>query len=57
MQVPEPCFGASITNDKTQSATYNVYAATSDLGQAMDSPAPGNPIPGTVDPGLNFQAA
>ena len=46
-----------ITDDQTQAATYNVYAANNNLGQAMDSPAPGNPIAGTIDPTLNFQGA
>jgi len=43
----------SITNDQTQSATYNVYAATNNLGQALDSPSPGSPspiFPGSPDP-------
>jgi len=46
-----------ISNDQTQSATFWVYAENDNLGQAMDSPAPGNPIAGTIDPGTNFQAA
>jgi hypothetical protein len=47
-----------ITDDQTQSATYNVYAATDNLSKAMDSPAPGNPAPLGIDPtvGTPFQA-
>src|SRR5262249_34782107 len=43
----------NITNDQTQPATYNVYAATNNLGKALDSPSPGNPspvFPGGPDP-------
>ena len=43
----------NITDDQTQSATYNVYAATNNLGKALDSPSPGNPnpvFPGSPDP-------
>lgn len=43
----------NIVNDQTQSATYNVYAATNNLGKALDSPSPGNPnpvFPGNPDP-------
>src|SRR5262249_29796461 len=49
----------NLTNDQTQSATYNVWSATNNLGKAMDSPAPGNPVPGTPDPTTvpPFQAA
>lgn len=42
-----------ITDDQTQPATYNVYAATNNLGKALDSPSPGNPnpiFPGSPDP-------
>jgi hypothetical protein len=42
-----------ITDDQTQSATYNVYAATNNLAKALDSPSPGNPspvFPGGPDP-------
>ena len=45
----------NITDDQTQPATYNVYAATNNLGKALDSPAPGSP--GPIDPATNFQAA
>ncbi len=44
----------NISNDQTQSATYNVYSATTNLGKAMNSPAPG--VPGPTDPTLHFQA-
>src|SRR5437773_3980101 len=52
----------NITDDQTQSATYNVYAATDNLGKAMDSPAPASPhpgFPGNPDPATvpTFQAA
>ena len=30
----------NITNDQTQSATYNVYSATNNLSKSMESPAP-----------------
>ena len=43
----------NITNDQTQSATYNVYAATNNLAKSLDSPSPGNPnpaFPGSPDP-------
>ena len=44
----------NITNDQTQSATYNVYADTTNLGLSKNSPAPG--LPGPIDPSTNFQA-
>lgn len=44
----------NITSDQTQPATYNVYAATTNLGKAMTSPAP--LTPGPTDPTLNTQA-
>ena len=49
----------NITDDQIQSATYNVYSTTANLGKALDSPSPGNPIPGTIDPTIPtpFQAA
>ncbi len=44
----------NITNDQTQSATYNVYSATTNLGKALDSPSPYSP--GPTDPTGSPQA-
>jgi hypothetical protein len=44
----------NISNDQTQSATFNVYSATNNIGNAMDSPSPGSP--GPTDPTTLFQA-
>jgi hypothetical protein len=46
----------NITNDQTQSATYNVYASATNLGKTLDSPAPGNPRTAAEVPSNNFQA-
>ena len=47
----------NITDDQAQAATYNVYSATTNLGKAMDSPAPGNPIRNDrSDDSVPFQA-
>ncbi|MFN0277955.1 MAG: M36 family metallopeptidase [Pyrinomonadaceae bacterium] len=45
----------NITSDQTQAATYNVYANTTSLSNALDSPAP--ITPGPIDPGLGTQGA
>ncbi|MCU0239021.1 MAG: M36 family metallopeptidase, partial [Pyrinomonadaceae bacterium] len=43
----------NITEDQTQSATYNVYANAGSMINTADSPAPGSP--GPVDPALGTQ--
>jgi hypothetical protein len=45
----------NITEDQTQSATYNVYDNTNAFMNAADSPAPLSP--GPIDPGLGTQGA
>jgi hypothetical protein len=43
----------NITNDQTQPATYNVYANSTSMLKALDSPAP--ITPGPINPGLGTQ--
>ncbi|MCA1637716.1 MAG: M36 family metallopeptidase, partial [Acidobacteria bacterium] len=43
----------NITDDQTQSATFNVYANTTSLIRALDNPAP--LTPGPIDPSLGTQ--
>lgn len=43
----------NLTEDQTQSATYNVYATTTNMVNALDSPQP--ITPGPLDPGLGMQ--
>nr|HQU86548.1 hypothetical protein [Pyrinomonadaceae bacterium] len=45
----------NITEDQTQSSTYNVYTNTNAMVNSADSPAPLSP--GPVDPGLGTQGA